>query len=111
MQLKDRLLRFPKIKHRANMTQYLGSIRGIVWYIRVSRPSNVDPAVIKGAMGAEIAQSHCRHFHVLPAVDELAGFQNFRSKVYKAELLWHAEPLFTYDKINFYNLELNNTNS
>nr|XP_009630481.1 uncharacterized protein LOC104120425 isoform X3 [Nicotiana tomentosiformis]XP_016477935.1 PREDICTED: uncharacterized protein LOC107799345 isoform X3 [Nicotiana tabacum] len=91
MQLKDRLFRFPKIKHHANMTQYLCSIRGIVWYIGVSKPSNVDPADIKGAVGAEIAQSHCGHFHVLPAVDELAGFQTFRSKVYKAELLWHAE--------------------
>ncbi|KAK4361989.1 hypothetical protein RND71_017230 [Anisodus tanguticus] len=63
MQLNDRSLRFSKISSHANVTQCLGSIGGNVWYLGVAKPSIVDPADIKGVMGAEIVQSHCGHFY------------------------------------------------
>lgn len=111
MQLKDRSLRFSKITHHANVTQCLGSIGGNVWYLGVAKPSIVDPADIKGARGADIVQSRCGHFYVPPAVDEVQAFRISGPKFIKLNHgTWHAGPLFTDDKMNFYNLELNNTN-
>ncbi|XP_016463274.1 uncharacterized protein LOC107786328 [Nicotiana tabacum] len=111
MQLKDRSLRFSKITHHANVTQCLGSIGGNVWYLGVAKPSIVDPADIKGAAGADIVQSRCGHFYVPPAVGEVQAFRISGPKFVKLNHgTWHAGPLFTDDKMDFYNLELNNTN-
>ncbi|MCD7467840.1 Ureidoglycolate lyase [Datura stramonium] len=108
MQLKDRSLRFSKITHHANVTQCLGSIGGNVWYLGVAKPSIVDPTDIKGA---DIVQSHCGHFYLPPAVDEVQAFRISGPKFIKLNHgTWHAGPLFTDDKMDFYNLELNNTN-
>ncbi|KAK4356171.1 hypothetical protein RND71_025142 [Anisodus tanguticus] len=108
MQLKDRSLGFSKITHHANVTQCLGSIGGNVWYLGVSKPSIVDPTDIKGA---DIVQSHCGHFYVPPAVDEVQAFRISGPKFIKLNHgTWHAGPLFADDKMDFYNLELNNTN-
>ncbi|CAN4087152.1 unnamed protein product [Withania somnifera] len=108
MQLKDRSLRFSKITHHANVTQCLGSIGGKVWYLGVAKSSIVDPTDIKGA---DIVQSKCGHFYVPPAVDEVQAFRISGPKFIKLNHgTWHAGPLFTDVKMDFYNLELNNTN-
>ncbi|XP_060184172.1 uncharacterized protein LOC132613900 [Lycium barbarum] len=108
MQLKDRSLRFSNITHHANVTQCLGSIGGNVWYLGVAKPSIVDPTDVKGS---DIVQSHCGHFYVPPAVDEVQAFRISGPKFIKLNHgTWHAGPLFTDDKMDFYNLELNNTN-
>ncbi|KAJ8553433.1 hypothetical protein K7X08_024111 [Anisodus acutangulus] len=100
MQLNDRSLSFSKISSHANVTQCLGSIGGNVWYLGVAKPSIVDPADIKGVMGAEIVQSHCGHFY------EVQTFRISGPKFIKLNnSTWDAGPLFTYSTINFYNLE------
>ncbi|XP_055807377.1 uncharacterized protein LOC129876090 [Solanum dulcamara] len=107
MHLKDRSLRFSIITHHANVTQCLGSIGGNVWYLGVAKPSTVDPSA-----GADtFVKSNCGHFYVPPAVDEVQAFRISGPKFIKLNHgTWHAGPLFTDDKMDFYNLELHNTN-
>lgn len=46
-----------------------------------------------------------------PAVDEVQAFRISGPKFIKLNHgTWHAGPLFTDDKMDFYNLELHNTN-
>lgn len=111
MHLEDRALKFSTITHHANVTQCLGSIGGNVWYLGVAKPSIVDPPNIKGTMGANIIQSHCGHFYVPPSVEEVQAFRISGPKFLKLNHgTWHAGPLFTEKTMDFYNLELSNTN-
>ncbi|XP_019196211.1 PREDICTED: uncharacterized protein LOC109190215 isoform X1 [Ipomoea nil] len=111
MQLKGRSLKFSSITHHANVTQCLGSIGGNVWYLGVAKSSIVDPSEIKGETGVNIQQSDSGHFYVPPAVDEVHAFKISGSKFIKLNRgTWHAGPLFNGGVMDFYNLELNNTN-
>ncbi|GFQ03558.1 hypothetical protein PHJA_002499600 [Phtheirospermum japonicum] len=111
MHLEDRPLKFSKITHHASVTQCLGSIGGHVWYLGVSKPSIVDPIEIKGAIGASIEQSHSGHFYIPPAVDDVRVFKISGPKFLKLNRgTWHAGPLFLEKMMDFYNLELSNTN-
>ncbi|CAK9139750.1 unnamed protein product [Ilex paraguariensis] len=112
MHLEDRKLKFSSITHHASVTQCLGSIGGHVWYLGVARTSIVeDPSEIKGVNGAEVVKSRCGHFYLPPAVDDVLVFRVSGPKFLKLNRgTWHAGPLFKEDSMDFYNLELSNTN-
>ena len=111
MQLKDQPLKFASITHHASVTQCLGSIGGHVWYLGVAKPSILDPNEIKGDAGMNIMKSSCGHFYIPPAVEDVRIFRISGPKFLKLNRgTWHAGPLFKADTMDFYNLELSNTN-
>ncbi|KAL7228741.1 hypothetical protein ACSBR2_007438 [Camellia fascicularis] len=111
MHLKERPLKFSRITHHASVTQCLGSIGGNVWYLGVAKPSIVDSSEIEADKGLNVVQSHCGHFYVPPAVDDVCVFRIAGPKFLKMNRgTWHAGPLFKADVMDFYNLELSNTN-
>ncbi|KAB5538913.1 hypothetical protein DKX38_016446 [Salix brachista] len=108
MKLEKRAPKFPAITHHANVTQCLGSIGGGVWYIGVAKPSIVET---KENAGSDAVQSKHGHFYVPPAVDKVQVFRISGSKFIKLNIgTWHAGPLFKPQTMDFYNLELSNTN-
>ncbi|GJS09939.1 putative RmlC-like cupin domain-containing protein [Tanacetum coccineum] len=83
MHLEDQPLKFLTIIHHSNVTRCLGAIGGDVWYLGVAKPSVVDLNVFK-----------------------ISG-----PKFMKLDMgTWHAGPLFESHAMDFYNLELSNTN-
>ncbi|KAK4578909.1 hypothetical protein RGQ29_028826 [Quercus rubra] len=113
MHIENRPLKFSTITHHASVTQCLGSVGGNVWYLGVAKPSIVDDYEVKDDTGGnnEIVQSHCGHFYVPPAVESVRVFRVEGSKFLKLNRgTWHAGPLFKADTMDFYNLELSNTN-
>lgn len=111
MKLKDRKLEFSTITHHASVTQCLGSVGGQEWYLGVAKLSILDPDEIKGGAVNTVEQSHCGHFYVPPATDDVSVFRISGSKFLKLNRgTWHAGPLFTVGSMDFYNLELSNTN-
>ncbi|KAK7267413.1 hypothetical protein RIF29_20087 [Crotalaria pallida] len=112
MHLEKRPLKFSTITHHASVTQCLGSIGGHVWYLGVAKPSIVvDSSAIKGDTCNKIAQSPSGHSYVPPAVEDVQVFKVAGSKFLKLNRgTWHAGPLFKADTMDFYNLELSNTN-
>ena len=111
MHLEDRPLKFSTITHHASVTQCLGSIGGNVWYLGVAKPSIVDSSKSKAEKGLNAVQSHCGHFYMPPVVDDVRVFRISGPKFLKLNLgTWHAGPLFKVDAMDFYNLELSNTN-
>lgn len=113
MHIENRPLKFSTITHHASVTQCLGSVGGNVWYLGVAKPSIVDDYEVKDDTGGnnEIVQSRCGHFYVPPAVESVRVFRVEGSKFLKLNRgTWHAGPLFKADTMDFYNLELSNTN-
>ncbi|PKI74630.1 hypothetical protein CRG98_004957 [Punica granatum] len=115
MHLEDRPLKFSTITHHASVTQCLGSIGGHPWYLGVAKPSIVGPSdeVKKDGSvdGRNIKDSPWGHSYVPPAVDDVQVFRIEGSKFLKLNHgTWHAGPLFKADSMDFYNLELSNTN-
>ncbi|KAJ8451250.1 hypothetical protein Cgig2_014022 [Carnegiea gigantea] len=111
MHLKDRQLKFSTITHHASVTQCLGSIGGHVWYIGVAKPSIVNSSTDVGDSGKKITKSPCGHLYVPPSVEEVRVFRITGPKFLKLNVgTWHAGPLFLPDAMDFYNLELSNTN-
>lgn len=123
MHIKDRKLKFSKITHHASVTQCLGSIGGHVWYLGVAKPSIVDLYIPPSAEEVpdssanvvestrKIAKSPCGHLYVPPSVEEVQVFKITGPKFLKLNVgTWHAGPLFVPEAMDFYNLELSNTN-
>lgn len=111
MHIEDRPLKFSNITHHASVTQCLGSIGGHAWYLGVAKPSIAAPGEVKDETTENLKQSRCGHFYVPPAVDDVSVFRISGSKFVKLHRgTWHAGPLFRADKMDFYNLELSNTN-
>ncbi|XVF83296.1 hypothetical protein PTKIN_Ptkin16aG0475400 [Pterospermum kingtungense] len=111
MHLQDQPLQFSKITHHANVTQCLGSIGGHVWYLGIAKPSIMDSKEVKSDDGKIPVQSHHGHFYVPPSVDDIRVFRIAGPKFLKLNRgTWHAGPLFKADAMDFYNLELSNTN-
>ncbi|KAJ1424886.1 Ureidoglycolate lyase domain superfamily [Sesbania bispinosa] len=111
MHLENRPLKFSNITHHASVTQCLGSIGGHDWYLGVAKPSIVDSNEIKDDTGKNIVQSRCGHLYVPPAIEDVQVFKVSGSKFLKLNRgTWHAGPLFKADAMDFYNLELSNTN-
>ncbi|KAK7343832.1 hypothetical protein VNO77_12885 [Canavalia gladiata] len=113
MHLENRPLKFSSITHHASVTQCLGSIGGHVWYLGVAKPSIVDSNEIKDDKGKRrIVQSRCGHSYVPPDIEDVLVFKVAGSKFLKLNHgTWHAGPLFKADTMDFYNLELSNTNT
>ncbi|GAB4852180.1 hypothetical protein Ancab_016371 [Ancistrocladus abbreviatus] len=111
MHLENRPLKFSTITHHAKVTQCLGSIGGHVWYLGVAKPSIVVPVESASDTGKEIARSPHGHFYVPPDVDDVRVFKVNGTKFLKLNIgTWHAGPLFKAGVMDFYNLELSNTN-
>ncbi|AFZ44786.1 hypothetical protein PCC7418_2646 [Halothece sp. PCC 7418] len=89
MQLKQRGKQFHRITRHQLCTQCLGSLEGKTWLLGVA-PPNADSK---------------------PDTQHLKAFQipgNCFIKLHKGT--WHAGPYFEDDIVNFYNLELSDTN-
>ncbi|XP_054785650.1 uncharacterized protein LOC129292144 [Prosopis cineraria] len=111
MHLEDRPLGFSMITHHASVTQCLGSIGGHVWYLGVAKPSIVHSNEVKDDNSQRAVPSHCGHLYVPPAVEDVQVFKVSGSKFLKLNQgTWHAGPLFKAETMDFYNLELSNTN-
>ncbi|MED6173077.1 hypothetical protein PIB30_055874 [Stylosanthes scabra] len=111
MNIKNRPLKFSNITHHESVTQCLGSIGGHSWYLGVAKPSIVESNEIEDNAGKNIVQSRCGHSYVPPAIDDVRVFMVAGSKFLKLNRgTWHAGPIFKEDAMDFYNLELSNTN-
>ena len=90
MRLHHKGRKFHKITRHIQCTQCLGSLEGKDWLIAVAPPnSEVDE----------------------PALEDIVAFHIPGNCFIKLEMgTWHAGPYFNHDFVDFYNLELNNTN-
>jgi len=89
MQLTQRGKQFHRITRHQQCTQCLGALEGKSWLLAVAPPSTAPK----------------------PNVEKLKAFQipgNCFVKLNKGT--WHAGPYFEDDIVNFYNLELSDTN-
>lgn len=88
MRLRQRGRQFSKITRHRRCTQCLGSLHGAPWLIAVAAPA-CDP----------------------PSRDSLAAFQVPGDCFIKLAVgTWHAGPYFDQETVDFYNLELSDTN-
>ncbi|XP_062181289.1 uncharacterized protein LOC133885574 [Phragmites australis] len=112
MRLEDQPLKFSSITHHAIVTQCLGSIGGQDWYLGVAKPSIVDgPSAHSGQDGRKPVQSRAGHYYLPPDPAEVCVFRVSGPQFLKLHTgTWHAGPLFKADAMDFYNLELSNTN-
>ncbi|CAH2059191.1 unnamed protein product [Thlaspi arvense] len=109
MRLKDRSFGFSNITHHANVTQCLGSIGGHVWYLGVAKPSLIEDD--GGRRAGNVASGSDGHLYAPPSVEEVRVFKVSGPKFVKLNRgTWHAGPLFRDSSMDFYNLELSNTN-
>lgn len=112
MHIENRPLKFKTITHHASVTQCLGSIGGGVWYLGVAKPSILDATdQTEGDPSQGILKSTCGHFYMPPHVEDCRVFKVTGSKFLKLNRgTWHAGPIFKGNAMDFYNLELSNTN-
>ncbi|CAH8387164.1 unnamed protein product [Eruca vesicaria subsp. sativa] len=111
MRLKDRSFGFSTITHHANVTQCLGSIGGHVWYLGVAKPSLIEDVDRERVVGGNVESGSNGHLYALPAVEDVRVFRFSGPKFVKLNRgTWHAGPLFSESSMDFYNLELSNTN-
>lgn len=90
MQLHGRGCKFHNITRHAKCTQCLGSLAGKDWLMAVCPPNN------------NIKE---------PVLADIAAFRIPGNCFIKLNVgTWHAGPHFEHDVIDFYNLELSNTN-
>ncbi|MBD2303329.1 MULTISPECIES: ureidoglycolate lyase [Nostocales] len=90
MRLEKRGRKFNKITRHIKCTQCLGSLEGKDWFIAVCPPHN------------ELDE---------PVVSEIAAFQIPGNCFIKLNAgTWHAGPYFDHGFVDFYNLELADTN-
>jgi ureidoglycolate hydrolase len=90
MRLHHKGRKFHKITRHAQCTQCLGALEGKDWLIAVAPPN---------------------HKTDHPALEEIAAFRIPGNCFIKLEMgTWHAGPYFEHDTVDFYNLELHDTN-
>ena len=112
MHIEDRPMRFRNITHHASVTQCLGSIGGHSWYLGVAKPSILDTDEQReDGSGSNIAKSRCGHFYAPPRAEDVCVFKVTGPKFLKLNRgTWHAGPIFKEKAMDFYNLELSDTN-
>ncbi len=89
MRLQSKGIRFSNITRHQKCTQCLGSLEGKSWLMGVAPPNDGDR----------------------PSLDHIAAFQIPGNCFIKLHVgTWHAGPLFQEDTVEFYNLELSDTN-
>jgi ureidoglycolate hydrolase len=90
MRLHLRGRKFHTITRHVQCTQCLGSLEGKDWLIAVAPPNNKADE---------------------PALEDIAAFRIPGNCFIKLEVgTWHAGPYFEHDFVDFYNLELSDTN-
>jgi ureidoglycolate hydrolase len=90
MRLHTRGRKFHTITRHVQCTQCLGSLEGKDWLIAVCPPNN------------NVEE---------PALDKIAAFRIPGNCFIKLNVgTWHAGPYFDHDVVDFYNLELSDTN-
>jgi ureidoglycolate hydrolase len=90
MRLHHKGRKFHSITRHSQCTQCLGSLEGKDWLIAVAPPNNEDDK---------------------PGLEEIAAFRIPGNCFIKLEVgTWHAGPYFEHDFVDFYNLELSDTN-
>ncbi|NJN58556.1 MAG: Ureidoglycolate hydrolase [Leptolyngbyaceae cyanobacterium SL_5_9] len=88
MRLQRKGRRFSRVTRHLRCTQCLGSLEGKDWLIAVAPPAEAEPSL-----------------------DKLAAFRIPGNCFIKLEVgTWHAGPYFEHDWVDFYNLELSDTN-
>jgi len=136
MNLTGRALRFNSITHHASVTQCLGSVGGQQWYMGVASPSIVKTNESEGYEADSIRdvakdndgddnsnesmkqfhqggifRSKAGHYYILPSPEDVKVFRVQGSQFLKLNVgTWHAGPLFKDASMDFYNLELSDTN-
>ncbi|KAM0856643.1 hypothetical protein ACQ4PT_048986 [Festuca glaucescens] len=113
MRLESKPLKFSTITHHAGVTQCLGSIGGHDWYLGVAKPSILDGAPDQSGQhdGRSPMQSRAGHYYLPPDPAEVCVFRVSGPKFLELHTgTWHAGPLFKADVVDFYNLELSDTN-
>jgi ureidoglycolate hydrolase len=90
MRLQRRGQKFHTITRHVKCTQCLGSLEGKDWLIAVAPPNNsIDT----------------------PVIEEIEAFRIPGNCFIKLEVgTWHAGPYFEHEMVDFYNLELTDTN-
>lgn len=89
MRLTHRGRKFTKITRHNLCTQCLGSLEGKDWYLAVAPPN----------------------LSTQPDIQNLAAFRILGNCFIKLEVgTWHAGPYFDHETVDFYNLELSDTN-
>ncbi len=90
MRLNQRGARFHKITRHLRCTQCLGALEGKDWTIAVAPPTDTP----------------------LPKWENIQSFHIPGNCFIKLEVgTWHAGPYFAHSSVNFYNLELSDTNT
>jgi ureidoglycolate hydrolase len=90
MRLYNQGLKFHHITRHTQCTQCLGALEGKDWFIAVCPPCNDLSA---------------------PMLEEIAAFHVPGNCFIKLEVgTWHAGPFFQHEFVDFYNLELSDTN-
>jgi ureidoglycolate lyase len=93
MRLGKRSLRFTAITRHRKVTQCLASVGGADWLLGVAPPYAIDDP------------------QALPRPEDIVAFHIPGSVAIKLHRgTWHAGPYFTQDSIDFFNLELSDTN-
>ncbi|CAM6096561.1 unnamed protein product [Calypogeia fissa] len=113
MHLEDRKsLRFDDITHHARVSQCLGSVGAQSWYLAVAPASIVQTTGETDNSGVNAVRSKAGHNYVPPSPDEVRVFRVDGPHFLKLHVgTWHAGPFFTPDWMDFYNLELSDTNA
>ncbi|MGL5080749.1 MAG: ureidoglycolate lyase [Microcoleaceae cyanobacterium] len=89
MRLQQKGLGFHQITRHNKCTQCLGSLEGKEWFIAVAPPSLEDK----------------------PNLEQLTAFRISGNCFIRLEIgTWHAGPYFDQEFVDFYNLELSDTN-
>lgn len=89
MRLHNKGRKFHKITRHSHCTQCLGSLEGRDWLMAVAPPKPTNQ----------------------PAIEDIAAFKIPGDCFIKLEVgTWHAGPYFDHDFVDFYNLELSDTN-
>ncbi|KAG7638627.1 putative rmlC-like cupin domain superfamily, ureidoglycolate lyase domain superfamily [Arabidopsis thaliana] len=110
MRIRDTPFDFSVLTHHASVTQCLGSIGGHVWYLGVAKPTLIEDGD-DGKMVDKL-KSRSGHLYAPPAVEEIRIFRVSGPKFIKLNHgTWHVGPLFSDSYMDFYNLELSNTNA
>lgn len=111
MRLQNRTLQFDQITHHAKATQCLGSINGLPWYLGVVRPTFVGATEAVNQQKRPEALKGDGYDYLPPAVEDIRLFKVDGPRFLKLHAgTWHAGPLFEEPWMDFYNLELSNTN-
>lgn len=89
MRLRERGRRFSRITRHQKCTQCLGALEGKEWLIAVAPPGEAEK----------------------PSIESIVAFRIPGNCFIKLEVgTWHAGPYFDQDVVDFYNLELSDTN-